>query len=296
MTPIPPGSPTAPTPPPGFSVRLNFNSSVQLRPLEVYIYTMGLLTTLCFSPWTSTITHSLVMSGSDASTEVVLNPLHPFDDSTLEVRHGVLSLYKAGVAIAQGGRFTKLDAPLYVGDLQVGSLEVQPRSILSSINNTTNNNNNEQPQPPTNPTSPSSNDPATLTTDSGTITDPIDPNFTLTYHWDGIRIKAQDIFTAFLDALATAAEHGNGDPDAHIPAARSAGGDTVLSTWTVGAGMTWRRLKRALSLVWTVLVTGGRARFEGLAFEVVYEGVGIGGGRLLRFDGGGGGVDGDGDG
>lgn len=232
------------------------------------------------------------MSGSDASTEVVLNPLHPFDDSTLEVRHGVLGLYKAGVAIAQGGRFNQLDAPLYVGDLQVGSLEVQPRSILPS----TNNNTNKQPQPPTNSTPLSSNHPATLTTDSGTITDPTDPNFTLTYHYDGVRIKAQDIFTAFLDALATAAEHGNGDPDAHIPAARSAGGDTVLSTWTVGAGaaMTWQRLKRALSLVWTALVTGGRARFEGLAFGVVYEGVGIGGGRLLRFDGGGGGVGGEG--
>ena len=124
----------------------------------------------------------------------------------------------------------------------------------------------------------------------GKITDQDDRNFALAFSYDGVRVKAQDIFTVVLDGFAIAAEHNNTDRGAYIPAARSASGDMVLSIWTVGeagnAEMTWERLKRALIVIWDLLMIGPKgqkARFEGLKFGLEYKGIAIGAGRMLRF-------------
>lgn len=47
----------------------------------------------------------------------------------------------------------------------------------------------------------------TLTADSVTTVDPADSKFRITYKYDSVRIKAADVFTSFLDALAVSAEH-----------------------------------------------------------------------------------------
>lgn len=239
-------------------------------------------------PWTSTLSLSLEVSGYDASTELILNPFPPRGESRLQVRYAVLGLYRAGLAIAQGNKFYELDAALYVGDEEVGWLEFRPkdRAVLENVVDV-------DYSPALNASI--ANDTTTamvmVMADSGTVWDPDDRSFALTFRWDGVRIKAQDIFTTFLDGLATAAEHNNTDPDAYIPAARSASGDTVLSTWTLGEGgnaeMTWARLKRALIMMWDLLIVGQRGRktrFEGLSFGLEYEGKAIGAGRMLRFD------------
>ena len=193
------------------------------------------------------------------------------------------------MAIAQGNKFYEMDAALYVGDEEVGWLEFRPknRAVLEIVDV-------DYHSPALNASVANDTTTAMVTADSGTVWDPDDRNLALTFTWDGVRIKAQDIFTTFLESLATAAEHNNTDPDAHIPAARSASGDTVLSTWTLGEGgnaeMTWARLKRALIMMWDLLIVGqqGRkTRFEGLMFGLEYEGKKIGAGRMLRFDTGG---------
>ena len=234
-------------------------------------------------PWTITINLIMSISGPDASTELILHPFPPRGGSRLQVRYAVLGLYKVGVTIAQKSQFYGLDAALYLGDEEVGGFEFQPKGPEKSsgrllaldsghVNETT-------------------TAMRMVTADSGKLFDPDDRRFAIIFSWDGVRVKAQDIFTAFLDGLAIAAEHENTDIDAYIPAARSVSGDTVLSTWTAGQGgnpgMTWKLLKRALIMMWDLLMVGPvghKPRFEGLIFELEYEGKGIGAGRLLRFN------------
>ncbi len=224
----------------------------------------------------------MYISGSDASTQLSLHPFPPYSGSRLQVRYAVLGLYKVGVTIAQGSQFYELDAALFMGDEEVGWLEFRPKDPEGSsgrllaldsglVNETT-------------------TVMGKMTADSGKLIDPDDRQFAIIFSWDGVRIKAQDIFTAFLDGFAIAAEHPNNDIDAYIPAARSASGDAVLSTWTVGQGrnlvMTWKLLKRALIMIWDLLMVGPKGqkpRFEGLIFELEYNGKGIGAGRMLRF-------------
>ena len=185
-----------------------------------------------------------------------------------------------GVAIAQKSQFYQLDAALFVGDDEVGWLEFRPKRNGVSDGSVRRLRSGA-----------AVNDSVTVVTgDGGKITDEDDRNFVLTFSYDGVRIKAQDIFTVLLDAFAIAAEHNNTDADAYIPAARSASGDMVLSTWTVGeagdAEMTWARLKRALIVIWELLIVGQKGqkpRFEGLMFGLEYKGIAIGAGRMLRF-------------
>ena len=244
--------------------------------------------------WTTILPRSITMSGQDSSTELALEPSPASGDYKLQVQHAVLGLYRAGVAIAQGGKFTQLDALLYVKECKVGWLEFRLRSHVlhgdSEVDHLT-----------ASVSLDSYNSTATtmMRTDSGKVVDPDDKELVITYEWDGIRIKAQDIFTVLLDVFAIAAEHNNTDLDAYVPAARSASGDTVLSTWTVGEKgnphMTWLHLKRAFILVWDLVIIGGKgkkARFEGFYFGINYEGKEIGAGRILRFDNDGQGVGG----
>ena len=275
---------TAPVPPIGFSVRLTFNPSIRLSPIVVYQCAMELMAFLAALPWTFPIESSVTMAGEDAPTEVFLDRWPPSGDSKMQAQHVILGLYQAGVAIARGNSFTQLNAVLYMKELKIGWFEFRPERAAqhgsSEVEHLT----------PLN-SAHAYNRTAIIMADSGRIPDPYDKKFFITYQWDGVRIKAQDIFTVMLDGFAIAAEHNNSDLDAYIPAARSASGETVLSTWTVGEKgnqhMTWSLLKKALFLVWDSLILGyegNKVKFEGVTFGLEYEGQAIGAGRMLRFD------------
>lgn len=222
---------------------------------------------------------SMEMTGTMVSTEIALNPFPPFGASRLKVSYSVIGLYVVGKWIAQKVQFYELDAAFYMGDLEVGWLAIRPKTADGSNSHLLALN------------SDYANGTIMVTADSGRIPDPDDNRLALTFLYDGVRLKAQDIFTTVLDSMAIAAEHNNTDTNAYIPAARSASGDTVLSTWTVGeqesADMTWARLKRALVMVSKLMIKpqqGQKPRFEGLLFGLEYEGREIGAGRMLRFD------------
>ena len=240
--------------------------------------TIELLCILSNLPWEAKVFKAMKMA--DINTDVILHPFPPSRGSRLEIRYGVLGLYKMGMAIAQGNQFYKLHASLYVKNLEVGWFDLRPRPAKES------NGGYSSPL-----LSVSTNTTPITIPDSGKMIDPNDPKFVVAFTWDHVRIKPQDVYTLFLDAFAIAAPHNNNDPGAGISAARSASGDTVLSTWTVGengnAQMTWSRLKRALIVVWDFLIIGDvgrKPKFEGISFDVAYDGLKIGEGRILRLD------------
>ena len=240
--------------------------------------TMELLCVLSNLPWEAKVFK--IMEMADINTNIILHPFPPSRGSRLEVRYGVLGLYKIGMAIAQGNQFYELYASLYVKNLEVGRFDLRPRPAEES------NGGYSSPL-----LSASTNTTPITTPDSGKMIDPDDPRFVVAFTWDHVRIKPQDVYTLFLDAFAIAAPHNNTDPGAAISAAHSASGDTLLSTWTVGengnAQMTWSRLKRALIVVWDLLVIGDvgrKPKFEGMYFDVAYDGLRIGEGRILSLD------------
>ena len=222
-----------------------------------------------------------VVSGSRASTEVALSPFPPppFTDGRMQTQYGVWGLYEVSMKLAQGNNFYEADGGIYLGEEELGWLTFRPKTEQASTNHSL-------------ALTLDSMNTTAIMADSGQFADPDDENFVITFTWDRIRIKAQDIFTVFLDAFAIAAPHNNDDLKAGIPAARSASGDTVLSTWTDGPGpsdeMTWARLKRVLLLIWHSLIIGkqgsAKPRFEGLIFGMEFKGKVIGAGRILRFD------------
>ena len=223
------------------------------------------------------------MATDDGSTEIFLDRWPRSGDSKLEVQYAVLGLYQAGMAIAQDSKYTQLKVSLYVKELKVGWLELRPESKQLLDNS------NRNQSIPLNSLDMYDTTTAVMA-DSGTLFDPTEKNFVINYRMDGVRIKAVDIFTVILDGFTITAVHNNADVDAYIPAARSASGDVVLSTWREGEKgnpqMTWLRLKRALLLLWDLLIIGHKPRFEGFAFDLKYDGHEIGGGRILRFDNG----------
>ena len=227
------------------------------------------------------------MAGADLSTEVYLDRW-PVDsgESKFQVQYAVLGLYLAGLAIAQGSQYSQLNVSMYMSGLKVGWLEFRPdRKPLQGSSGADH---------PTPLNSLDANTSTTmLTADSGFIIDPEAQKFVIHYWMDGVRLKSQDIFTVILDCFAISAPYENEDLDAYIPAARSASGELVFSTWTLGAKgnphLSWGRLKRTLLIIWDMLIIGPKTmrktKFEGLRFELKYDKQAIAGGRLIKLDG-----------
>lgn len=269
---------TAPTPPSGFKAELKFNDSIQLTPVEVYMYAIKFMSLLSNLGWNDYIQTYLSMSYPRFGTVCGMGPLPKGAPLKLQIKYAALGLYKAGVAISQN-QFYQLYVKLLLEDEQIGWIEFAPKKSESTQNTALTIYTASFEAKVSN---------ATLTADSGFLVDPEDSKFRITYQWDGVKIKAQDIFTSFLDALVISAQYENNVIAAEIPAARGVSGDVVLSTWKIENyfHLTWARLKIALFIIWEQLVIGGqqRARFEGMSFWLEYAEVKIGGGRILRFD------------
>ena len=220
------------------------------------------------------------MAADDGSTELFLDRWPRSGDSELQVQYAVLGLYQAGMTIAQESKYTQLEVSLYVRELKVGWLELRPEKKQLLDDSDGNHMMQLNPLGIYNTTTP-------IMSDSGTIVDPRQKNLVISYRMDGMRIKAVDMFTALLDAFTISAVHNNDDVDAYLPAARSANGDVVLSTWLEGGkgnpNMTWQRLKRTLLIIWDLVIIGDKPKFEGFTFAMSYNGHEIGGGRMLRF-------------
>jgi len=276
---------TAPLPPHGFEAKLEFDKSVTLNPLEVYLVAIEMMSYIGNNlKWRDPIRTPISMSAYIFTTECNIKPvLNP--RNRLRADMAVQGLYRAGVAIAQDGGFHKLRVGLLIRDVLYGQINFNPITHPGeSVTNLY-----------VDPLQASSTNATSVMADPGQIHDPYDTKFTIDFAFNGKTIKSQDVFTSFLNAMAIAAEHDNWNLNAYVPAAPSAAGEVVLSTWTVGAKdnprMSWLRLKRAFLLIWerVVIARGGGGRpkpgwFGEFEFEFKYDGVDIGAGRLLRFD------------
>ena len=200
--------------------------------------------------------------------------------SILQYKHIVAALYETGVKIASESKYYRCLAMMDVGAVEGGNLTFRPVTPLAHDETWPLNSTHHVALAERIPTSRSN---VTVGADiSGSVLDPTDSKFELKYTFNGVRIKAAEIFTTFLDALASAAEHDNDATDAYVNGVGVSGDCTINMHELLGRELTWGQLVRALLILWEDVIlgrapqNGNRARFEGLEFVFLYDGVRMG--------------------
>lgn len=128
--------------------------------------------------------------------------------------------------------------------------------------------------------------------DEGQIFDFKDKKLVVYFKFDKTLMKAQEVFTSFLDGLAIATEHDQAEVGASINT-YSASLESTLHVHHLDSpryyrrGLNWGMMARVLIIVWEQLIMGnspGRRgqlpRYEGMEFEIWYDRVKIGIGEL----------------
>ena len=200
-------------------------------------------------------------------------------------KHAIQALYDAGMALAakpvtRPGYTPTMYAGMFIDNQQVGFLKWKlkqdpvaavPNSTVSLIN-TANSTSTELLAHGDGVTG--------VQDDSGVITDPRDSNFTVKYSTGGKQIDIVEIFSAFLDAMATAARSDITTTGAHVTSA-SISGTAALNVHQVLSPLSWTHLIRTLALLWGLLSPGNRDRE--IDFEMFYDGKFIGQGSLMSL-------------
>lgn len=197
----------APTPPAGFQARPQFKDKIFLKPLEVYSNAVEMMIMLSRFDWNDYIRQSWLMTSPGFETEIGVGVKFRDGESWLKVQHMILALYRTGIEIAKDQKFFQVYTGIFLQDKEVGWLEFRPKKL-------------ESPYPTINMDVSDSNIlNASLTADRGRFKDSLDNKLELNYHWDGVKInKAQDVFTAVLNAMAISAQYDTTDVGAYIPA------------------------------------------------------------------------------
>ena len=185
----------APTPPSGFVTNLNYDTSVRLNPLAVYVCAISGMYKFGLFKWHEELATDYVLwaQGYNAEIEILpgLGALH------LQVSHVIFGLYETMVEIATHSQFCRVTATLSLHGRQIGRLAIQ-ENAHSTLGTSGSN--------ATNSTILSLSSQSNLATyPSGEIIDHEDPEFSIVYTFTGTHINSRDIFLVVLDALATTA-------------------------------------------------------------------------------------------
>ena len=116
--------------------------------------------------------------------------------------------------------------------------------------------------------------------DQGVITDELDSKFTIRYSFTRQHIGFVEIFSMFLDAVATAARPDVTATGAYVNSP-SLSGTAGLNVHETFSPLSWSRLIRTLVLLWELLGGGGHS--QEVDFEMFYDGSTIGAGFLLSM-------------
>ena len=234
--------------------------------------------------YTLSIPFALSMGAPHWGAETLIVPW-PAASPQFQGKHALQAVYDAGMALAakpftRPGYTPKMYAGLFIDNQQVGFLKWQPKqSPVAGVPNSTVSLTNAA-----NSTSTrllANGDGVTGVQDvSGVITDPKDSRFTVKYSFGGKQIDTVEIFSVFLDAMATAPRRDMTGTGAHVNAV-SISGTAALNVHQVLAPLSWLHLMRTLTLLWEVLARGNID--QEVDFEVFYAGKFVGQGWLMSL-------------
>ena len=202
--------------------------------------------------------------------QVVLSPWPPDKPSSsrLRVKHGIVALYEAGTALAkipvrQRGLVPRLYAVLSLEDQQIGTLKwlhkVNPPN--SEANSTVG---LFRTQNSTDALQMSRSDLRTTVRGvSQTIVDPDDPKFQIKFEKGDKKVDLPEVFSAFLEAMATVSFKSASEVGAHVQAV-SVSGNVVLNVHGFGITTTlsWGQLLKSLFLIWFFVISQVEVDFE----------------------------------
>ena len=279
LTPLSTPNLTAPAPPPGLSTHITFFEQTPLNPIEIFIIVIQSMVILVQQPYDAQAFANLVIIGP-RRVELGFELLR----SVLQYKHVVAALYELSVKMASESRYYRCLATMSVGAVEGGNLTFRPRTPAVHDNHLSLN--STHPVALVEP-SPGSRSNLTMgAEDSGSVSDPTDSKFELEYNFDGVRIKAADVFTTILDAIASAAEYDVDAVGAYVNGIGALGDCTINMHGLAGRELSWGHLIRALLILWEEVILrrslqdSSRPRFEGLDFRLLYDGVRIGEGFL----------------
>lgn len=245
--------------------------------VEEFVNTMEVVARFAQNPWDALLT-PIQQKVSSPRFQSLLQ----IETGSREIRNKYLlaALYKAGLSIAgpQRGRHN-LYVWIYVGNYQVGSLIYDLKGVEGDAANSTylliDSNFTKIIS-----TSPSRqvSDPAVVSTTrlsarrSGWVSDPDDQRLRIHYEFQGRQLAPTNVFTTFLDAMVTAAQHDGNEPGARLTAF-SANRHVSMRVWSIL--LTWTDLKKALMVLWQFVVVNianlDLMRWEDVDFTM-YEG------------------------
>ncbi|CAD6568597.1 MAG: hypothetical protein ASARMPRED_001872 [Alectoria sarmentosa] len=277
---------TAPPPIPGFEVRLLFDQNPILVLYQVYNNAIETMIWLAVQPYSYPLIVDVTMTTPFYVEELRLD-MWPERTTRFQMKHAVQAIYEAGIALAvkpitRRGYVPRLYAGLFLQNRQIGFMKWQhkQRAVAGATNGTVdlvdvvNSTSTLQLMHVDGPTS--------LQVDMGDIVDPRDSQFKITYEVCDKDAHLPETFSAFLDAIATAATYDEFATGAFVNAA-SVSGDIALNVHgsDVDSSLSWRRLVRTLTLLWENIIMDHN--FKELDFEIFYAGRKIGEGFIMNL-------------
>ena len=234
--------------------------------------------------YTLSIPFALAMGAPHWGAETQIVPW-PAASPQFQGKHALQAVYDAGMALAakpvtRPGFTPKMYAGLFIDNEQVGFLKWQlKQSPVAGVLNSS-----VSLVDAANSTSTrllAHGDGMTGVQDeSGVMTDPKDPKFSVKYSIWGKHIDVVEIFSVFLDAMATAPRRDMTATGAHVNAV-SILGTAALNVHQELAPLSWLQLMRTLTLLWEVLARGNRD--QEVDFEMFYDGRFVGQGWLMSM-------------
>ena len=250
-----------------------FNEETRLDPAEVYLVIISAMDQLSMQPWSGPVDLS--------SSSVILSPgqrvaLTTFCESQqLQPGHIILALYHIVLRMYnQRPGFYKLSCVVSLREQKIATIYmVQGRgshhctlakpegieravSLVGSIDS--------------------------LTENSGVVVDPKDALFRIAWTVDGKSIPIQDIFSAAVDGIATAAQHGYTNLCSHATGVSFSGNVAFHIGQYSDHNLHCGQISRAFGLL-VQLVVKDQRRFQEMDFTLDYDGVKIGEGYMLKM-------------
>lgn len=190
---------SAPVPPPWFDIDIHYDTSKVLNPLGVYVTAIDFMYHFAQEGWDKVLDGGFTIWAEGFDVEIDIEASHPPSGPLrLQTSHIVFGLYRTIVDVAAQSHFCEVLTSLFVHRRQIGMLVIEgrtPRLLEQGEYNASNG-----------IILRASTLGSAVTYPSGDITDPVEPEFSVSYTFSGDRINSRDIFLAVIEALAISAQ------------------------------------------------------------------------------------------
>ncbi|KAI4267428.1 MAG: hypothetical protein LQ337_008356 [Flavoplaca oasis] len=261
-----------------------FDQSKRLNPLEVYQTGIQLMYEIVQREWDENVRLMVAEQIEGYNVLMMFINLQAITvPNQLMVSHCIAALYRAIAVMTDGVIFCQLRSHLSIFNERVGTFSIGPvADALDGIES----GNMTTLIPKTNLSTTDISAPS-LGFDSGTIRDPDNSRFSITYHFLGRNIIPREVSMVVLEAMTTAGPFTKNAECKGIDVVSVGGGAAIVieSTHSDRARFTYGWATRSLKILYQGIIVP-RKRWGDVWLEMKYEDVKFGELRMLRITGG----------